>query len=84
MVLEEGGFDAWLDPALARAEDMLGCLPAEMLVASPGNDRFTLKPDIDCQRSNCHALRFRMTASKSLELELPAQSSSQNLQLPFP
>jgi putative SOS response-associated peptidase YedK len=34
VVLEEGDFDAWLDPALARPEAMLGCLPAEMLAAS--------------------------------------------------
>lgn len=31
--LEEGDFEAWLDPALVRPEAMLGCLPAAMLVA---------------------------------------------------
>ena len=36
VVLEEGDFDAWLDPVLAQPEVMLECLPAELLVA--GNE----------------------------------------------
>lgn len=34
VVLAEGDFEAWLDPALARPEVMFRCLPAELLVAS--------------------------------------------------
>ncbi len=36
VVLEEKDFDAWLGPDLLRPEAMLGCLPAELLAASPG------------------------------------------------
>lgn len=36
VVLEERDFDAWLDPELVRPDAMLGCLPAESLVASSG------------------------------------------------
>lgn len=37
VVLEEADFDAWLDPALARPEVMLGCLPAEKLITVNGS-----------------------------------------------
>ena len=36
VVLDEGDFDAWLDPGLSRPMEMMRCLPADTLVTSTG------------------------------------------------